>query len=141
LIICGIELSGSTASIVMLDGSADDFNVVDTGITKLKINDSESAQDVISFYDSFHSFIRNHNVEKIGIKKRSLKPKKEYASGPITFKMEGLIQLSKDPEVVLIHSNTISAKLRKDPPPNVKIFKYQAKAYETAYTLLRIEDG
>lgn len=141
MIICGIELSGSTASIIVLDGSADDFSVVDTGITKLEITDSESAQDVISFFDSFHSFIRNHNVEKIGIKKRNPKAKGIHASGPITFKMEGLIQLCKDTEVVLISPNTISAKLRKDPPPKAKLFKYQAKAYETAYTLLRIENG
>ena len=141
MIICGIELGGSTASIVVLDGSADDFSVVDTGISKLEINDSESAQDVISFFDSFHSFVRNHNVEKIGIKKRSPKAKGKYASGPITFKMEGLIQLCQDIEVVLISPNTISAKIRKKPPPKAKIFKYQAEAYETAYTLLRIEDG
>ena len=141
MIVCGIELSGSTASIVVLDGSADDFSVVDTGISKLEINDSESAQDVNSFFDSFHSFVRNHQIEKIGIKKRSLKAKGKYASGPITFKMEGLIQLCKDTEVVLISPNTISAKIRKDPPPNVKIFKYQDEAYETAYTLLRLENG
>ena len=141
MIVCGIELSGSTASIIVLDGSADDFSVVDTGISKLEINDSESAQDVNSFFDSFHSFVRNYNIEKIGIKKRNLKAKKKYASGPITFKMEGLIQLCKDTEVVLISPNTISAKIRKDPPPNVKIFKYQDEAYETAYTLLRLENG
>lgn len=141
MIVCGIELGGSTANIVVLDGTVDDFNVVDTGIAKLEINDSESAQDVISFYDSFHSFIRNHNVQKIGIKKRSPKAKEKFASGPITFKMEGLIQLSKDAEIVLIHPNTIAAKLRKDPPPQVKIYKYQAEAYKTAYALLRIEDA
>jgi hypothetical protein len=55
--------------------------------------------------------------------------------------MEGLIQLCKDTEVVLISPNTISAKIRKDPLPKAKIFKYQAEAYETAYTLLRIENG
>ena len=140
MIACGIDLGGSTANIVVLDGTADDFNVVDTGIPKLEINDSESSHDVISFYDSFHSFIRNHNVQKIGIKKRSPKAKGIYASGPLTFKMEGLIQLSKDAKVVLIHPNTISAKLRKDPPPKVKIFHYQVKAYETAYTLLMLKD-
>ncbi len=69
LIVCGIELGGSTATIIVLYGSANDFRVVDTGIAKLEINDSESTQDVVSFYDSFHSFIKNNNVEKIGIKK------------------------------------------------------------------------
>ena len=124
---------------VVLDGSADDLNIVDTGISKLEINDSESAQDVISFFESFHSFVRNHQVEKIGIKKRSLKAKGKYASGPITFKMEGLIQLCKDAEVLLISPNTISSKIKKNPPPHVNIFKYQTEAYQTAYTVLRLE--
>ena len=141
MIVCGIELGGSTANIVVLDGTADDFNVVDTGIAKLEINDSESTPGVISFYNSLHSFIRNHNVQKIGIKKRNPKAKGKYASGPLTFKMEGLIQLSKDAEVVLIPPNTISARLRKDPPPKAKIYKYQTEAYQTAYALLKIEDA
>ena len=42
MIVCGIELGGSTASIVVLDGSADHLTVVDTGISKLEINNSES---------------------------------------------------------------------------------------------------
>ena len=141
MIVCGIELSGSTASIVVLEGSANDFCVIDTGITKLEINNFESAQDVVSFFDSFHSFVRNHQVQKIGIKKRSPKAKGKYASGPITFKMEGLIQLSKDAEVVLISSNTISAKIKKNPPPKAKLFKYQGDAYKTAYTLLKLENS
>ena len=115
--VCGIEIGGSTASIVVLDGAADDFRIVDTGISKLEINNSESTKDVCSFYESFLSFVRKHKVEKIGIKKRSPKTKGKYASGPITFKLEGLIQLNKDAEVILISPNTISAKIRKKPPP------------------------
>lgn len=138
MIVCGIELGGTTANIVVLAGAAGNFNVVDTGIAKMEISDSESAQNVSSFFESFHSFIRKHNVQKIGIKKRSPKAKGIYASGPLTFKLEGLIQLSNDAEVVLISPNTIAARLRKNPPPKAKIYKYQTGAYETAYSLLRI---
>ena len=63
--VCGIELSGSTATIVALEGTADDFRVVDTGITKLGINNSELAQDVISFFNSFGSYIHKHQINII----------------------------------------------------------------------------
>ena len=96
---------------------------------------------MISFFESFHFIVRNHRVEKIGIKKRSLKAKGKYASGPITFKMEGLIQLCKDADVLLISPNTISSKIKNNLPPDVNIFKYQTEAYQTAYTVLRLAQG
>ena len=141
LIVCGIDIGGSTASVVLLNGDDDDFEIVDTGITKLEINDSKSCQDVLSFYDAFNSFVRNHKVERIGIKERNPKAKGRHAPGPLTFKMEGLIQLCKDAQVLFLHPNTIAAYIRKNPPPKIKIYRYQSGAYEVAYTLLRNDNA
>ncbi len=139
--VCGIELSGSTATIVALEGTADDFRVIDTGISKLEINNSELAHDVISFFNSFQSFIRNHQIDKIAVKWRNYKARGQHASGPLTFKLEGLIQLNQDAEVILINPNTISARIRKNTPPEQKnLYKYQKEAYETAYTYLRLQN-
>lgn len=139
--VCGIELSGSSAVIVTIDGIANDFTVIDTGIRKLAINNSDHAPDVISFYKSFESFIRNHKIEHIAIKWRNPKTKGWMASGPLTFKLEGIIQLNQDAEVGLINPNTINARVRKNPPPKqTELFKYQKEAYLTAYTFLRLQD-
>lgn len=133
--ICGIELTGSSATVVVLDGTQDDFEVMDTGITKINIKNPDSADDVRNFKDVFQAFIANHHIERIGIKKRGTKGK--FAGGSVSFKMEGIIQLTDCDDVVLIPAQTISAKLRNATlPPCDSLFGYQETAYETAYTLL-----
>jgi len=138
LIVCGIELSSSTAIFVILKGAPEKFKVVDPGVTKFEINDSASAEDVVLFYKSFNNLIQKQKIDMIGIKKRSHKAKGKYASGPITFKLEGLIQLCENVDVRLISPNTIAAKLRKNDLPEAKLFKYQVPAYETAYAALTL---
>ena len=59
----------------------------------------------------------------------------------MTFKMEGIIQLAIDCEVLLIPAQTISAKLRKAPPPEPSgLPASQRVAYDTACTVLRISE-
>lgn len=141
LIVCGIELSSSTAICVILDGTSDDFEVVDAGASKFELDDSDSAKSVVAFHKSFNEFVSGQEIDRIAIKKRSAKAKGKYASGPITFKLEGLIQLCENVEVRLVSPNTIAAKLRKKklPEPEVKLFKYQIPAYETAFAALSLK--
>ena len=139
MIVCGIELSSSTAICVILEGTPDNFEVVDPGVSKLELNDSDSAEDVIAFHQSFTEFVKKQKIDRIAIKKRSAKAKGKYASGPITFKLEGLIQLCENVEVRLISPNTIAAKLRKKGLPEAKLFKYQIPAYETAFAALSLK--
>ena len=139
MIVCGIELSSSTAIVVILTGTPDDFVVVDPGVVKFELNESESAKAVVDFFESFNEFVQRQKIHRIGIKKRSHKARGKYASGPITFKLEGLIQLCKNVEIRLISPNTIAAKLRKKDLPEAKLFKYQIPAYETAYAALSLK--
>ena len=101
MISCGIELSSSTAIFVILEGTSDHFEVIDPGISKFELEDSESAEDVVAFHKSFNEFVQQR-IDRIAIKKRSAKAKGKYASGPITFKLEGLIQLCENVEVRLL---------------------------------------
>jgi hypothetical protein len=139
LISCGIELSSSTAIFVILEGTSDDFEVVDPGVSKFELDDSESAEDVVAFHKSFNEFVQKQKIDRVAIKKRSAKAKGKYASGPITFKLEGLIQLCENVEVRLLSPNTIAAKLRKKELPEAKLFKYQIPAYETAFAALSLK--
>ncbi len=135
--VCGIDLSGSSANVVVLEGSHDNFEINDTGIPKIILANSDSADDVRNFKDDFQAFIVNHNIEKVGIKKRGTKGK--FAGGAVSFKMEGIIQLINEADIVLIPAQTISAKLRNVTlPTSDSLFGYQQSAYETAYTLLRM---
>ncbi len=137
--VCGVELSALTANVVVLDGNSGNFKVVDVGINKIELANSDSADVVYSFRDTFHAFIRDNNIEKIGIKKRNARG--QYAGGGMTFKMEGIIQLAIDCEVILIPAQTISAQLRKASPPEPSnLPDSQRVAYDTAYTVLRISE-
>jgi hypothetical protein len=134
--VCGVDLKASDAIVVVLDGTVDNFEVVDTGVQKITLGDSNSSEDIQSFNETFHSFIKNHTIDKVGIKKRNTRG--QFAGGATSFKIEGIIQLSKDSTVVLIAPASISSTVKKTPPPTVsQLFAYQKSSYETAYTLLR----
>ena len=96
-------------------------------------------KNVVAFHKSFNEFVLKQKIDIIAIKKRSAKAKGKYASGPITFKLEGLIQLCENAEVRLVSPNTIAAKLRKKELPEAKLFKYQIAAYETAFVALSLK--
>jgi hypothetical protein len=134
--VCGVDLKGSEAIVIVLEGLSDNFEIIDTGVTKVVLGDTNKSEDINTFKDTFHSFIRNHNIDHIGIKKRNAKGK--FAGGPTGFKMEGLIQLTPNSNIALLPPTTISSTVKKNPPPKPDgIFGYQKNAYEIAYSLLR----
>ena len=130
--VCGVELKGSDAIVVVIDMSSDQLNIVDTGVNKITLGNSEKASDVQALYNTFHSFIRNYNIERVVIKKRSIKG--QFAGGAVSFKIEGLIQLSNDADVILIPAPTIAAQKKrvKFPPCPDTLYNYQTVAFETA---------
>ncbi len=135
MITCGIELSGSEARLVLLQGKKGTFDVIDTEPRKIKLNDEADQNEVKAFCDSIYAFFREKQVSVIVIKKRAKKG--TYAGGPVGFKLEGIIQLYEGCPVKLIPSQTISATMKKN---NIsvpsKLRKYQHTAFETAYTNL-----
>jgi hypothetical protein len=133
--VCGVEIKGSDAIVVVIDGTKDDFEIIDTGVQKIKLGDSNESEDVKIFNEKFHLFVRNNNINKIGIKKRNTKGR--FAGGAASFKIEGIIQLSKDSIVELIAPVSISSTIKKLPPPSAnQLFEYQKGSYETAYVFL-----
>jgi hypothetical protein len=134
--VCGVDLKASDAIVVVIDGTKDNFVIVDTGVKKISLGDTHNSEDVQTFKETFHSFVKNHNIDKIGIKKRNTKG--QFAGGATSFKIEGIIQLSQDSTVELIAPVSISSTIKKEPPPAAnQLFAYQKSSYETAYTLIR----
>jgi hypothetical protein len=134
--VCGVDLKASEAIVLVIDGTKENFEIIDTGVKKITLGDTNNSADVQTFKETFHSFVKNNNIDKIGIKKR--KTKGQFAGGATSFKIEGIIQLSKDSTVELIAPISISSTIKKEPPPAAsQLFAYQKSSYETAYTLLR----
>jgi len=134
---CGIEIKSSDAIIVVLDGLKDQFEILDTGIKKFNLKDTSKSDEVQIFTETIHTFLIQHKIDIVGIKKRNAKG--QFAGGSVSFKIEGLIQLTKNSQVKLIAPASISSTIKKNPPPSSgKLFAYQKGAFETAYTLLQL---
>ncbi len=133
--ICGIDLDKNEARFVVLDGHAQNFEIIPTGITRLALADPKSQTEVRSFQAAIQAFLDTHRVESVGIRERLSKGRMK--GGTITFKLEGLIQTCRQ-EVVLISPATIRRALSA---ANIEfselpIAKHQHEAYGAAYCLL-----
>jgi len=129
--ICAVELKSNNAILTILKNN----EYIDLKIKKITIENDENQEDIRIFCNEFLLFLEQNEVEKIVIKKRAKKG--NFAGGPVTFKMEGLIQLNPLCDVELIASQAISSFERKnsiDFPENLK--KYQEGSYLTALAYL-----
>ena len=127
----GIELKASRAIYVALEGSQEDFRIINSGFFEIKDSkDQKSEQD---FYESFMSLLNDGDFHEIAIKERISKGR--FAGGAITFKMEGLIQLSDYP-IQIIHGTKLRNKLKDHDPHFGKIHSYQEESARLAYYLL-----
>ena len=130
---CGIDIKGNEAIIVCLEGSSDQYKQVFTELKKIKLEDARNQEAVQSFYKKITDFFSGSNFDKIGIKERATKGK--FAGGPTSFKIEGLIQNVVFP-VILLHPQTINAKIKSMVLDTTKINQYQSDALKVAYFLL-----
>jgi hypothetical protein len=134
--ICGIEMYGSEARLVLLSGDKTSFSHTNVKPKKLTLPDDENPDEVKAFRNSIFAFFRENNVTLVAIKKRGKRG--DYSGGPIGFKLEGIIQLYEDCTVSLVAAQTIAAKLKKDSPDKPgSLLKYQYVAFETAYSVLQ----
>jgi len=130
--ICGIEIKGSEAIIVIINGTRASFEIIESRIKKMNLENDELCEQVKKFKSDFESFIQTNLITKIFIKKRNKKG--EFAGGPVSFKLEGLIQLVQNCEVILVSPISIASVIKKMSVcvPN-SLNKYQANAFETAF--------
>ena len=133
--ICGIEMSGSEARLVLLDGTKATFNHIEIEPRKIKLSDDENPDEVKAFRDSIFAFFKENQIALVVIKKRGKKG--DYSGGPIGFKLEGIIQLYEECPVTLVAPQTISAAQKKHSPAKpANLRKYQYPAFETTFSAL-----
>lgn len=129
--VCGVELKANNAIFSVFEKSDDDIVIyIDLKIKKITLDDDEKQEDIFEFSKQLNLFLQENQIKKIFIKKRAKKG--NFAGGPVTFKMEGLIQLNQVCETVLVSSQTISSFEKKNIiefPKELK--KYQESAYLT----------
>ncbi|MEH6633352.1 MAG: DUF3010 family protein [Halopseudomonas aestusnigri] len=123
---CGIELKGNETVLVILE--SEDLKHIDIPTRKIALGDGDNADEVTTFQNTIAEFFRAHKISKAVIKKRAKKGK--FAGGPDTFKMEALIQIIPDLEVVLVTPQALAAMEKKnDIVLPATLNKYQHVAY------------
>jgi hypothetical protein len=133
----GIEIKGSDCIPVLLEGTKQNFTIVDFP-KKISLQDSYNSSEVRTFYEKLKSTFTESQVNIISIKKRMEKGK--FAGGALSFKMEGLIQLATDNNVHFISSPQIKSLLKKNPLLVLpQINKYQEQAFYAAFNSLEDE--
>lgn len=128
---CGIELKSNQAILTVMN----EKEYVDLKIKKIVLENDEEQSSIREFCNDFLLFLENNDIEEIVIKKRAKKG--TFAGGPVTFKMEGLIQLNPKCPVALLSAQALSSFERKNSiiyPPELK--KYQQQAYLTLLSSL-----
>lgn len=132
---CGVEIKASEAifALAALDGSA--VAHVPLTLKKLALADDDLAANVQTFAAQAAAFVAEHGIQRLAIKKRGKKG--EFAGGPTTFKIEGVLQLLSGCETVLVSPQTISAQAKKlDAALPGSLNKYQHEAFKAACAVL-----
>ena len=133
--ICGIDLDKNEARFVVLDGHADNFELIPTEPTRLALADPKSQDEVRQFQALIQAYLDENRIDIVAIRERLSKGRMK--GGTITFKLEGLIQTCR-PEVVLISPATIRKAISDASIEfsELPIAKHQYEAYGAAYCLI-----
>ena len=137
MIICGVELKANNAIFSVINIANDKIDYMNVKPAKIILDNNENKQSIIVFQNNINNFIKDNNIEKIVIKKRATKG--TFAGGAITFKMEAIIQLNINCEVLFISSATISKFTKKNtiPFPH-NLLKYQEQSYLAALSYVKL---
>jgi len=130
----GIEISNKKVICVVLSKHEDKSYVNLTGKQKsFELNDDRNGEELKKFMDKLHSHFDSINPDKIGVVTRQTKGK--FAASPISFKIEGLIQLYKNGEIDFVTPQALTAYFKKNELSLELDHKYQEKAMKLAVFL------
>lgn len=131
--ICGIEISGNDANIVLLEGNKSEYVNIKSEFKKIKLNDDRDQKQIKFFYEEMETFISQSKVDKLCIRRPSTSGK--FTASPTAFKIEAVLQLCSV-SVELLHTATIASVLKKSSIPAEMydaIHKYQRPAFDVAF--------
>ncbi|CAI3790179.1 hypothetical protein AHFPHNDE_03898 [Pseudomonas sp. MM227] len=132
--IVGVEIKGSEAIFAVVEYDGADLAHLPTSLKKIALEDDDIAANVRQFREQVAAFVGDNGLKMLAIKKRGKKG--EFAGGPTTFKIEGVLQLLEGCEAVLVSPQTISAQAKKLAELPGSLNKYQHEAYKAACAVL-----
>lgn len=129
----GIQIIGGEAILVVLK-KQDDGTIIQTNeCAKFSIGDHTNPEQVRQFREQINSAFDTIQPDSIGIVARNANGRGDMAPSPLSFKLEGIIQLYEDINVQLIWKQTTSAYFKKNTKTLTPKHKYQTDAFDAAY--------
>jgi len=109
--VCGVELKGNDAIISIIQLKDGLYDVPKVRTAKLTLVDAINTEPLKKFQFDFLQLMKDYKVDTVVIKQRDLKGK--YAGNPLSFKIEGALQLMPELNVLVISSTYIKEGLSK----------------------------
>ena len=137
--VLGIEIKGREIRIVALEENNGVITDVTGNYKPMKLEDDENAENVKLFKNALHATFSNYNADIIAIRWRNPKPargdqaEKNNSPSPISFKIEGLIQIYESSKVHLVKPQSSTAYVKKNPLPFDPKYSYQVEAFKIAF--------
>lgn len=136
--ICGVGIAGSEAAVVLVDYVDGEVTIVASATTRLNLGDAFDTTAVRNFLALSQTFLREHGVELVLIKKKPSGG--DFAAGPGAFVIGAVLQVSGDVPVDFVTAQSISNSLKKKPADLPDgLHKYQAEAFFTILTWIRAQ--
>jgi hypothetical protein len=133
--VCGCDLTGSDAVVAVVDGTPDSYELIVGSARKFSLGESKDAAAVKDLLRLLEVYFREYQVDRIVIKQRA--ERGNYAGGPTSFKIEGLVQAAAPSEVVFMSPPALARHMKAGlPGPSTKLPKYQLPSYFMAIASL-----
>ncbi|MDB4087989.1 DUF3010 family protein [Flavobacteriales bacterium] len=129
----GIEISNKKVIFIALEQRNGSFVNITGKRKSMELEDDRNGEELKSFMNELHSYFDSINPDKIGIVTRMTKGK--FAASPISFKIEGLIQLYNKISIDFVTPQALTAYFKKNELPLPLDHKYQEKAMKMAVFL------
>lgn len=132
----GIQIKSTEAIIVVLEKDVSGNITQTKESAKFSIDDQTKTNQVRQFRDQINAAFDSIGAARIGIVARNANGKGDLAPSPISFKLEGIIQLYEKVDLEQIWKQTIRAYLKKNVKTVSAKNKYQDDAFDVAYYLI-----
>jgi len=131
----GIEISKTKVIFIALEQSNGELVNITGKRKSITLADDRDGNELKAFMEELHSYFDSIQPDKIGIVTRMTKGK--FAASPISFKIEGLIQLYPKVEIEFVTPQGLTGYFKKNELTLAPDHNYQEKALKLAVYLAR----
>lgn len=131
--ILGVEIKGRNVRLCLLELNVGDISDITGSYKPISLDGDEIAENVVLFRNTIFAVFDHFQPNNIIIKQRNHKVQGKLAPSPISFKIEGIIQLYSNSAISFVSPNTIAAFFKKNECSLNPSFGYQEEALKVAY--------